>query len=253
VPHPYPVNVKDLNGVDDLTGVGAIAAGEVHSLALLEDGTVVAWGDNEYGQLGEGSNIELSNTPREVIKLSGAEAIAGGIDHSLALLPDGTVKAWGSNFTGELGYGTAGKNQFSNTPGTVKNADGTPLVGVKKLAGGGEEPIGEDTVVAFSLALKVDGTVAAWGANDYGQLGDGTTTERHAPVKVANLSGIKAIDAGAYHSLALTTTGKVWAWGDNGCGQLGDGTNTDRPAPFQSRAVSGVVAVAAGACHSLAG
>jgi alpha-tubulin suppressor-like RCC1 family protein len=136
----------------------------------------------------------------------------------------------------------------------VKNADGTPLVGVKKLAGAGEEPIGEDTVVAFSLALKVDGTVAAWGANDQGQLGDGTTTAyRPAPVKVANLSGIKAIDAGAYHSLALTTTGKVWAWGNNGYGQLGDGTNTDWRPPFQSRAVSGVVAVAAGEYHSLAG
>jgi alpha-tubulin suppressor-like RCC1 family protein len=253
VPHPYPVKVKDLNGVDDLTGVEAIAAGAVHSLALLEDGTVAAWGVNDLGQLGEGSNIEFSNTPREVIKLSGVEAIASGLHHSLALLPDGTVKAWGTNFNGELGYGTASKNQFSNTPGTVKNADGTPLDGVKQLAGGADQPGGDDTLAAFSLALKVDGTVAAWGANDQGQLGDGTTTERHAPVKAANLSGIKAIAAGGGHSLALTTSGKVWAWGDNEYGQLGDGTTTDRHAPFQSRAVSGVVAVAAGLYHSLAG
>jgi len=252
VPHSYPVNVKDLNGVDDLTGVEAIAAGGVHSLALLEDGTVAAWGYNVFGQLGEGSNIEFSNTPREVIKLSGVEAIASGLFHSLALLEDGTVKAWGSNTTGELGYGTAGVNQFSNTPGTVKNADGTPLDGVKQLAGGGDAPEGDPSTEAFSLALKVDGTVAAWGANDQGQLGDGTTTDRHAPVKVANLSGIKAIDGGAGHSLALTTSGKVWAWGDNEYGQLGDGT-TDRHAPFQNRAVSGVVAVAAGFYHSLAG
>jgi hypothetical protein len=96
-------------------------------------------------------------------------------------------------------------------------------------------------------------SVAAWGANDQGQLGDGTTTDRHAPVKVANLSGIKAIDGGAGHSLALTTSGKVWAWGDNEYGQLGDGTTTDRHVPFQNRAVSGVVAVAAGFYHSLAG
>jgi alpha-tubulin suppressor-like RCC1 family protein len=254
VPHPYPVNVKDFNGVDDLTGVEAIAAGAFSSLALLEDGTVAAWGDNEYSQLGDGSNIEFSNMPREVIKLSGVEAIDSGLYHSLALLPDGTVKAWGSNITGELGYGTAGKNQFSNAPGTVKNADGTPLDGVKQLAGGGDDDLFVGQLIrSFSLALKVDGTVAAWGANDQGQLGDGTTTNRHAPVKVANLSGIKAIDSGAAHSLALTTSGKVWAWGANDQGQLGDGTTTDRHAPFQSRAVSGVVAVAAGSYHSLAG
>ena len=163
VSHPDPVQVKDLDGEDDLlTGVEAIAAGTAHNLALLQDGTVAAWGDNEFGELGEGSNIKFSNTPLEVIKLRGAEAIAGGATHSLALLQDGTVKAWGSNFTGELGYGTAGENQFSNTPDTVKNADGTPLNGVKQLAGGGNGAEYEPSYgVAHSLALKVDGTVAA--------------------------------------------------------------------------------------------
>ena len=104
-----------------------------------------------------------------------------------------------------------------------------------------------------SLALMQDGTVRAWGANYlYGQLGDGTTTDRHTPVQVQDLSGITAIAGGSVHSLALKNDGTVWAWGDNEFGQLGDGTNDDRHTPVQVLNVSGVIAVAAGGLNSLA-
>jgi len=117
------------------------------------------------------------------------------------------------------------------------------LNGVIAVAAGGEQ----------SLALKSDGTVWAWGRNDVGQLGDGTTAERHTPVQVHTLNGVTAIAAGQAHNLALKSDGTVWAWGGNDAGQLGDGTTTTpRPSPVQVHNLNGVTCVAAGDNHSLA-
>ena len=93
------------------------------------------------------------------------------------------------------------------------------LTGVVAIAAGGYH----------SLALKSDGTVWAWGCNDCGQLGDGSTTNRLTPVPVSGLTGVVAIAGGDYHSLALKSDGTVWAWGYNGYGQLGDGTHDESP------------------------
>ena len=103
-----------------------------------------------------------------------------------------------------------------------------------------------------SLALDGTGAVWTWGDNEFGQLGDGTTTNRFAPVTVSGLSNVVTVAAGQYHSLALDATGIVWAWGRNDAGQLGDGTTTDRPAPVQVGGLSNVVAIAAGEHHSVA-
>ncbi|MBI4331705.1 MAG: hypothetical protein HY673_10540, partial [Chloroflexi bacterium] len=103
-----------------------------------------------------------------------------------------------------------------------------------------------------SLALKSDGTVRAWGLNDSGQLGNGTTTGSNVPVQVSGLSGAAAIAGGIFHSLALKFDGTVRAWGLNAYGQLGDGTTTDSNIPVQVNGLSGVVAIAAGGFHSLA-
>ena len=96
------------------------------------------------------------------------------------------------------------------------------------------------------------GTVWSWGWNAMGQLGDGTTADRHAPVQVPDLAGVVAVSAGAYHTLALRRDGTVWAWGYNAVGQLGDGTTVDRRRPVRVGNLTGVVAVAAGGLHSLA-
>jgi hypothetical protein len=118
----------------------------------------------------------------------------------------------------------------------------TGLTGVAAIAGGNH----------YSLALKNDGTVWAWGSNTSGQLGDGTTTNRFTPVQVANLTGVTLITAGGWaHCLALTDDGTVWAWGGNSYGQLGDGTTTDRTTPVQVPGLTGVTAIAAGTYHSL--
>jgi len=223
--------------VSDLTDMSAVAGGVFHSLGLKNDGTVLAWGWNYYGQLGNGtdgpfnSNIQV---PVHVLNLADVTAVAGGYWHSLALRNDGTVWAWGFNGDGELGNGT---NAGSNVPVQVMN-----LTGVIAISGG----------YFHSLALKNDGTVWAWGWNAYGELGNGVNTHSNVPVQVSNLTDVTAVAGGYWHSLALRNDGTVWAWGYNEGGELGNGTNADSNVPVQVSNLTGVTAVAGGVYHSLA-
>jgi alpha-tubulin suppressor-like RCC1 family protein len=164
----------------------AIAGGLGHGLALKGDGTVWSWGWNDNGQLGDGTRGNIRNTPVKVSNLEGVKAIAGGGRHSLALKNDGTVRAWGQNWERQQGNENY-KNLYSNTPIKVSH-----LSRVKAIAGGSQH----------SLALKKDGTVFAWGYNEYGQLGNGTRSHSKTPVKISNLEGVTAIEGGALHSLA---------------------------------------------------
>ena len=100
--------------------------------------------------------------------------------------------------------------------------------------------------IYHTISLKSDGTVWAWGYNNEGQLGDGTTTQRTTPVQVSGLSGVIAIAGGGYHTIALKSDGTVYAWGRNSEGQLGDGTTTQRTTPVQVSGLSGVIAIAGG-------
>jgi alpha-tubulin suppressor-like RCC1 family protein len=102
-----------------------------------------------------------------------------------------------------------------------------------------------------SLTLKADGSVWAWGSNEWGELGDGSTTNRLTEVQVVNLSGVVAIAAGFFHGLALKADGSVWAWGDNHFGALGDDTTTNQLTPVQVVNLHGAFAVAGGQHHSL--
>ena len=117
-----------------------------------------------------------------------------------------------------------------------------PSATVAKIAAGGN----------YSLALMSDGTVWAWGANSYGQLGNGSTAASVPPVQVLNLTDVIAIAAGDNHSLAVKSDGTVWAWGLNSNGQLGEGTTTQRLTPVKVSNLTGVVSVSAGSAHSLA-
>ena len=247
-----PVAVSGLG-----SGVRSVSAGITHALALLNDGSVKAWGANEYGQLGIGNDTgpekcsffePCSTKPLAVSGLSGVKQISGGGVHNLALLSDGTVRAWGGNGSGELGDGThsgpetCGRNLFQEACSTTPVAVGE-LSGVVAVSAGAQ----------FSLALKSDGTVWAWGNNESGQLGDGTTEDSDVPVQVSGLSGVVAISAGYGHSLALLSTGAVKAWGAGASGQLGNGANASSDVPVAvSGLSSGVTAVSGGGFHSLA-
>ncbi|HEU5423781.1 MAG TPA: choice-of-anchor Q domain-containing protein, partial [Nitrolancea sp.] len=148
-----------------------------------------------------------------------------------------TFLAWGRNNEGELGNGTTADSAL---PAPV---DTSNLGDVSAFAAGDY----------YTIALKSDGTVWAWGSNGNHYLGDGTTAQRTTPVQVQNLSSIIAISARRNHSLALKSDGTVWAWGENGSGQLGDGTTTSPPTPVQVQGLPGnITAIAAGGFFSLA-
>ncbi|WP_409343983.1 RCC1 domain-containing protein [Paenibacillus sp. MBLB4367] len=229
---PFPADgVIDYYNVLDVAK--AVSAGEFHSLALKTNGTVLSWGYNAYGQLGDGSTVNRSSAVK-VSGLSNMTQIASGYYHNLALKSDGTVWSWGYNNSGQLG-----DNSLVNraTPAQIGS-----LTGVVAIAAGGYH----------SLALKSDGTVWAWGSNSFGQLGDGTTTDRLTPVQVSVLSSITGLSGGLGHSLAVKNDGTVWSWGLNANGQLGNGTTGSASSPVQVSSLSGVVQVAAGGYHSLA-
>ena len=155
--------------VTGLTGVMALAAGRNHGLALRSDGTVMAWGLNSSGQLGNGTKTSRS-TPVLVSGIVGAIAVAAGADHSVALLADGRVFTWGEAGRGQLGNGS-----------TTDRTTPVQVTGLPAIAALG---CGRDHVLAITAA----GTMWAWGQNDYGQLGDGTVTRRTRPILVPGVS-----------------------------------------------------------------
>src|SRR5216684_2698434 len=191
--------------VSGLSGVRAVSAAGRHELALLSSGTVLAWGDDTFGQLGNGiiSANGSSEVPAPVPGLSNVTAVAAGEEHSLALLANGTVMAWGDNHEGQLGNGST---STSGVPVPVKG-----LSGVTAIAAG----------ALHALAVLSNGTAMAWGQNESGQLGIGRHVSlQETPAAVAKITGVTTIAAGEEHSLALLSDGSVWVWGGNGEFQL---------------------------------
>ena len=219
-----PVPVVPL---DDVVAIASVGGNE--GIALKSDGSVWSWKTDYAGQRARGTNAW--STPERVGGLDDVRAIAGGAFHSLALRGDGSVWAWGDNVAGALGNGATGNGANTNTPTRVVG-----LPPASAIAGG----------AAYSLALTSDGTVWAWGANVYGQLGNGTRDNSATPVEVIGLADVRAIAAGALHSLALRGDGTVWAWGDNGNGRLGNGTRTASFTPVQVSGLRDVVAIETG-------
>jgi alpha-tubulin suppressor-like RCC1 family protein len=213
----------------------AVAAGGYHSLALKSDGTVLGWGNNGSNQIGLPTATTYLAIPAPIAGLNNIVAIAAGSFHSLALKSDGTLLSWGSDGSGQLGDNALTQNQAS--PVVVSAASN-----IVAIAAGSD----------YSLALKSDGTILAWGANFNGQLGDGTTNEQHTPVAVSSASNIVAIAAGSYHSLALKSDGTMLSWGLDSDGQLGDGAFNEQNAPAAVSGANNIVAIAAGFYHSLA-
>ena len=215
------------------SNAGPLSVKWYHSLFIRSDGTVWSSGYNGGGGLGDGTTTDR-NDLGQVQGMTDAIMVAAGGEHSLALKKDGTVFGWGDNGEGQLGDGTT-TNRY--TPVQVSGIEN-----ITAITAGGDN--------YYSIALKNDGTVWVWGDNYYGQLGDGSTTDRHLPVK-SNISDVIAISAGGSHTLALKSDGGVWSWGYNSNGQLGDDTTTSKSTPVQVR-LSDIVAISAASRHSLA-
>lgn len=216
-----PVVVKDSGG-NPITGIQALYSNVYSTLALKTDGTVLAWGDNIDGQLGDGTQTERHNPV--VVKdiggnpITGIQAIGIGRIHSLALKTDGTLLGWGRSSSGTLGGNLFG---LQLNPVVIKDTGGNPITDIQAIAVG----------TGHSLALKTDGTMIAWGSSQFGQLGDGTTNQSQPnPVVVKDIggnpiTGIQAIATRGGSSFALKTDGTLLAWGYNIQGELGDGTS----------------------------
>ncbi len=209
----YYATPKDVSGLS--SGVIAIMTGQWHTCALTDRGEVKCWGDNHDGQLGDGTSL-TRNVPVNVSGLSNdVAAITTGGWHTCALTRGGGVKCWGNNPAGQLGDGTTTQRL---TPVDVSGLSS----GVTAITAGG----------FHTCALTRAGGAKCWGGNDYGELGDGTTTSRSTPVDVSGLTGdVAAIVAGINHTCALTHGGGVKCWGANEGGQLGDSTTTNRNTP----------------------
>jgi alpha-tubulin suppressor-like RCC1 family protein len=224
-PTPIPLSALPVGQIWTL-----IAAGQNHTLGISTDGKVYAWGSNSNGQLGRGTFGSAFPTPQAVpssliaFNDSIFTAIAGGMNHSVALNQDGQVFAWGLNSNGQLGNGSS-----TTQPSAVAVATaGTPLAGktVAKIAAGNNH----------TLALTTDGVLVAWGSNSEGQIGDNSTANRNLATAVSTtgaLSGktVVGIAAGALSSYALTADGLIYAWGANVNGQLGDETTARSTVP----------------------
>ncbi|MCU0781771.1 MAG: cadherin-like beta sandwich domain-containing protein, partial [Akkermansiaceae bacterium] len=231
----------------------ATATGNSHSLALCADGSLFAWGHNDYGQFGDGTTTDrLTPVP---VPLTGAlagktvVAISAGYSHSLALCADGSLCSWGSNEYGQLG--AADFQYFSAVPVPVQQSGVLAGKRIAAIFAGG----------SFNLVRCTDGTLAAWGIGAQGQLGNGSTTHSNVPVLVDQggvLAGkrVLAVAPGANHTLVLCSDGTLAAWGYNNSGQLGDGTTTFSKVPVLVNR-SGVLAgktvdrIAAGGSHNL--
>lgn len=203
--------------VNGLMQVRTIAAGGAHTCASLSDGSARCWGNNYSGQLGDGTRISR-RTPVPVPGLDAVTAIGAGGSHSCALAASGTLACWGNNYYGQLGDGT-----------TSQRLSPVPMTGLTL-------PVRAfSTGLVHTCMLQEDGAATCAGWNAYGQLGDGTTSNRSRPVAVSGLAAASVIVAAngmgsAGHTCAIVDGG-LQCWGKNSYGQLGDNTYVQRTSP----------------------
>ena len=212
-------------------GNATLAAGGNHTCAIIENGTVRCWGQDGAGQLGDGAPTNVNvRVPVTVTGISNATGLAGGFEHSCAVLADGVVKCWGRGSEGQLGNGGF---VASTGPVTVSNLVGTTAIAV----GAGYQ---------HSCALLSSGGVRCWGANGNGQLGNGTTVATNSPVTVSGISSAVGLAVGGNNACAVLASGALRCWGANNAGQLGNGGGGDSSTPVNVTGITQAVSVAAG-------
>ena len=203
-----PVDVLGITNAVAITAGGGVNG--AHTCAVLNGGSVLCWGYNGDGELGNGTNAD-SWTPVEVSGITNAVAVAAGDSHTCIVL-SGAVQCWGRNDNGQLGNGTT---TSSAVPVSVSG-----ITDAIYIAGGD----------AHTCAVLSSGAIQCWGLNDNGQLGNGTATYYDSPqgistpVLVSGISNAIAVAAGSDHTCAVLSSGSVQCWGNNNYGKLGNGT-----------------------------
>lgn len=214
-----------------------IDGGGDHTCMLMTDRTVRCFGQNSWGQLGNGS-FTPSSTPVAATGLATAVDVGAGMEHTCSVLTDGTMRCWGTSYVGQLGDGTF--NGFSEVPKPVLNLSGA----IAGVVGG-----------FHTCAILSDRTMRCWGRNQDGQVGNGdNTTDVSVPQPpVPGLTGVVAATAGGYHTCALMPDATVRCWGRNTRGQLGDGSDSffsTTPVPVSG--LTTATAISGGGWHTCA-
>ena len=232
--------------VQNITDATQITAGDRHTCALRQTGTITCWGSNNSGQLGNGTT-DSSWVPVEVQGITDATQITAGIEHTCALRQTGTITCWGRNFHGQLGNGQSGSGADSSVPVEVFG-----ITDATQITAGGEH----------TCALRQTGTITCWGNNDDGQLGNGQSgydADSSVPVEVLGITDATQITAGGYystgHTCALLQTGTITCWGDNLFGQLGNGQrgdDADSSVPVGVTGISDATQITAGGSNACA-
>ncbi|MGO9063128.1 MAG: RCC1 domain-containing protein, partial [Myxococcaceae bacterium] len=192
------------------TGVAwaTVSAGSNNCLGVKADGTLWTWGDDNTGELGNGTtSTQPQLRPLQIS--TGYALVASGNLFDLAIAGSGTLWAWGSNEYGTLGDGTTTNR---NAPVQI----GTDTNWFSVSAG-----------FSHTMAIKQDGTLWAWGDNREGQLGDGSLTQRNAPEQIGTDTNWESVSAGAFWTAAIKNDGTLWTWGTGSYGDLGNGSGTD--------------------------
>lgn len=187
---PFPIEIAGLSGVT------AISAGYAHSLAVMEDGTVRAWGENRWGEVGDGTT-SMRHGPVVVPGVKGAVGVAAGQGFSAAVLGDGTVMTWGNRIHGALGRAHATDNRADPVPALVPG-----VTSIRTIVAGH----------SHVLALTAAGTVISWGMPDFGQLGRAGASNA-APGAIPGLAGVQSIAAHNDTSMAVLASGRIMTWG----------------------------------------
>jgi alpha-tubulin suppressor-like RCC1 family protein len=229
VPQPSPVAVA--GGLR----FAKVSAGFEHTCGVTTGGAAYCWGHSGYGQLGNGDRAgpescnqlnadPCSMTPAAVVGgLSFATVSAGGL-HTCGVTTEGAAYCWGDNTYGQLGNGN--RVGPENCPFGACSAAPVAVVSGLSFAMVSAENLNTCGVTTGNAAY-------CWGYNFYGQLGDGTKTDRTSPVAVAGGLGFTSVSTGGYHTCGLTTEGAAYCWGYNSVGQLGDGTTNGSPVPVR--------------------
>lgn len=220
-------NIISVNIIRESLTWKKVAVGYHHTLALKSDGSLWAWGKNDKGQIGDGTNAD-KYYPVRIGNSSNWISISCGGNQTFAIKSDGTLWGWGWNDFETLGDGS---NLNKNAPVQIGNATDWSSVSSGR---------------AHTLAIKTNGTLWGWGYNSQGQLGDGSNIQRSSPVQIGNSTNWVSIVCGSDHTLGIKSDGTLWSWGINGRGELGDGTTTNKNVPVQVGLSSNWASVAAG-------
>jgi alpha-tubulin suppressor-like RCC1 family protein len=256
------------------TDWSSVDAGYYHTVAMKSNGTVWCWGYNNHGQLGNSSTAN-SSIPVQESSHSTWNMISAGGFHTAAIKADGTLWSWGNNIEGEMADGTDSNDRLTPTQESshsiwnMVSAGGFHTAAIKtngtlwSWGYTGDGQIGNNSVASihvclpqqeyshstnwvmliaggrYTVAMKSDHTLWAWGNNNFGELGNGDFLDRRVPVSVDNNSSDwQAFSTGDRHTIATKTNGELWTWGYNTSGQLGNGETTNRHTPVQEDSVS---------------